>query len=215
MSLHRSCFVMMPFKPELNYFFLYLKKHIEETHNIACIRGDNDVLTIPLLDKIKKYIENADVLIADCTGRNPNVFYELGIAHTLNKKVILISMDDITEAPSDIRHYEFIKCQLESHEDFLSKLDNALTNVFVEDYESLYEKALEILRELNKETDLHIDPIKKDLFIAKVMSNERKTPIPDFTDQLKLKYFVVPLIMDMSSNAGITTEKVTEWLTKN
>jgi hypothetical protein len=34
-------------------------------------------------------IYSSSIIIADCTGRNPNVFYELGIAHTLGKPVIL------------------------------------------------------------------------------------------------------------------------------
>jgi hypothetical protein len=73
----------MPFKPELHYFYLYIKKHIEEKHNIECYRGDNNVLTIPILEKIKKDIERSDVVIADCTGRNPNVFYELVVRKQL------------------------------------------------------------------------------------------------------------------------------------
>jgi len=204
----------MPFKPELNYFYLYVKKHIEEVHNVECFRGDNDVLTIPLLDKIKQYIENADILIADCTGKNPNVFYELGIAHTLNKKVILISMDDVKEAPADIRHYEFIRYQLEKHEDFLAKLDNALTNVFVENYEHLYEKANEILNQFQRDYNIAISPIKKDLFIAKVMAKEKRQPIPEITEELRLKQFLLPLIIDTSSDFELM-EKVTRWLTKN
>lgn len=213
MTAKKSCFIIMPFKPELNYFYLYVKKHIEERHNINCFRGDNDVLTIPILEKIKKYIENSDILIADCTGRNPNVFYELGIAHTLNKKVILITMDDIKEAPSDIRHYEFIKYQLANHEDFIDKLDNALRNVFVENYEYLFEKAIDILNQFNGDTDLSIVPLHKDLFISKILKIERRKPIPDFKEELKLRQFLLPNIIDTSEDFKIM-EKVTKWLTE-
>src|SRR5437016_11986535 len=99
----RKCFVIMPFLEELHYFYLYLQKHIEEKHGLVCKRGDTDVLTVPLLNKVRDYIAEADVLIADCSGRNPNVFYELGMAHSLGKKVILITKDPIEEAPVDIR----------------------------------------------------------------------------------------------------------------
>src|SRR3954452_5622402 len=97
----RVCFVIMPFSVELHYFYLFLKRHIEEKHPVKCIRGDADILTVPLLDKIRSYIDTADVLIADCSGRNPNVFYELGMAHALGKKVILITKDAIEDAPTD------------------------------------------------------------------------------------------------------------------
>lgn len=47
------------------------------------------------------------MVVCDCTGRNPNVFYEVGIAHTLGREVILItqSHDDI---PFDLRHLRYI-----------------------------------------------------------------------------------------------------------
>jgi hypothetical protein len=101
-SIERRCFVIMPFSPELHYFYLYMKIHIELNHHIVCERGDDKVLTLPILDKIVDYIRNADVIIADCSGHNPNVFYELGLAHAYGKKVILITKDEIKEAPSDI-----------------------------------------------------------------------------------------------------------------
>ena len=46
-----------------------------------------------VIDEIWSCIKNADVVIADCTSRNPNVFYEIGIAHTLGTPVILITQD--------------------------------------------------------------------------------------------------------------------------
>ena len=204
----------MPFQPEFNYFYLYIKRHIEDVHNIDCFRGDNDILTIPILEKIKNYIENSDVLIADCSGRNANVFYELGIAHTMNKKVILISMDDVKDAPTDIKHYEFIKYTFDNHKDFLAKLDNALSNVFVANYEHLYEKAISILEQFLNENSLTLQPIKKDLFITKVITNERRRPIPDLAEELKLKQFLLPLIIDANSDFD-TMEKMTRWLSQN
>jgi nucleoside 2-deoxyribosyltransferase len=102
----------MPFVSHLNFFYLYFKRHIEETHNVRCERADSKILTVPFLDKIVEYIKQADVLIADCSGRNPNVFYELGMAHALGKKVILITGDDLKDAPADVRHFDFIKYDL-------------------------------------------------------------------------------------------------------
>src|SRR5438876_8266953 len=99
--MERTCFVLMPFAPELHYFYLYMKQHIEQKYGIRCERADAQILTKPILDKINDYIRNADVIVADCSGRNPNVFYELGIAHAYGKKVILITRDDVREAPSD------------------------------------------------------------------------------------------------------------------
>ena len=47
------------------------------------------------------------IIIADCTGRNPNVFYEIGIAHTVGKPVILIAQNS-KDVPFDLRHIRYI-----------------------------------------------------------------------------------------------------------
>jgi nucleoside 2-deoxyribosyltransferase len=48
-------------------------------------------------------INQAAFIIADVTGRNPNVMYELGIAHTLGKPVIIITQE-INKIPFDFKH---------------------------------------------------------------------------------------------------------------
>ena len=95
------CFVAMPFRPELNYFFLYLKKYLEETHRIQVERGDTNFLTKELLKKIAEQISNASFPIADITGNNANVFFELGIAHEKDKPIVFLTQDDPRDAPVD------------------------------------------------------------------------------------------------------------------
>jgi nucleoside 2-deoxyribosyltransferase len=64
-----------------------LKTHIEQGFpEVTVERGDDNILTTTILEKIGKLIGQADVVIADCSGRNPNVFYELGMAHALGKR---------------------------------------------------------------------------------------------------------------------------------
>lgn len=57
-----------------------------------------------ILKDIVQAIYDSDIIIANLTGLNPNVFYELGIAHTLNKKVIIIT-EDISTLPFDLKSY--------------------------------------------------------------------------------------------------------------
>ena len=73
----------------------------------ADIQGDDFFAANSVISDVWDAINHARVLIADCTNRNPNVFYELGIAHTLGKPVILIaqSKDDI---PFDVQHIRTI-----------------------------------------------------------------------------------------------------------
>src|SRR4051812_3521616 len=96
------CFVVMPFRAELNFFYLYLRRYLQERHGLRVERGDHRILTVPILDKIREQIIEAKVLIADITGRNANVFYELGLAHAFEKSVILITQDEDEDVPTDI-----------------------------------------------------------------------------------------------------------------
>lgn len=212
-SARPFCFVIMPFRPELNYFYLYLKHHIENSHNIDCERGDAQVLTKPLLEKIADYIRKADVLIADCTGRNPNVFYELGIAHASDKRVILITQDNVSEAPTDIRHYEFIKYELENHAQFLANLDNALRNVFSNRYDRLFTLALDVFKRFREETYAKVAQATKETFISRVSAVERTRDLPSGEDEYDLAELLLPRIIADSGDAQVMT-LITKWLSE-
>lgn len=207
----QMCFVIMPFVPELHYFYLYLSQYIYDKYGIRCERADNQVLTIPVLEKINSLIKEANVIIADCSGRNPNVYYELGIAHTCEKKVILITKDPIEDAPSDIRHYEFIRYELDRHREFLEKLDNAFHNIFMESYESLYKKATEVFREFKEDTQAQVELTSKEVFMKRVMIAERTEDIPSMENLGALRDFILPkIIADVSSSRIIGL--INQWL---
>ena len=59
------------------------------------------------MDQVWSGINSAKVLVAELTTRNPNVFYELGIAHTLRKPVVLVSSND-KDVPFDLHHIRVI-----------------------------------------------------------------------------------------------------------
>jgi hypothetical protein len=52
-------------------------------------------------------IKDAKLVIADCTDRNPNVFYEIGLAHVLGKQVVLVTQKT-EDIPFDLRHLRYI-----------------------------------------------------------------------------------------------------------
>jgi hypothetical protein len=54
------------------------------------------------------FIDRSCVVICNCTGRNPNVFYEIGIAHTLGREVILITQIE-GDIPFDLRHLRYVR----------------------------------------------------------------------------------------------------------
>ncbi len=95
-------FVITPFTEDFLALYEELKKRFEEKFEFTNA-GDLDNQQNILKD-IVEGIYQADVIIADLTGLNPNVFYELGLAHAMNKKVIIITQD-IGELPFDIKSY--------------------------------------------------------------------------------------------------------------
>ena len=60
------------------------------------------------MEDIWKRICGARVVIADCTGRSPNVFYEIGLAHAIGAPVILITQRK-ADVPFDLRHNRYIE----------------------------------------------------------------------------------------------------------
>ena len=174
------CFVIMPFKPELNYFYLYLKDYIESIHSLRlrCERADDARSDEEaFIDTIKNSIQEAVVVIADCTGSNPNVLYELGMAHAFDKKVIPITQDDPDDLPSDLKHYTFTFYKLNKHVEFLAELTKRLQNLLFERYEALYAQAMAVLHEFKQETHLQVQAIDIETFVDRVW--DRDIPSPD------------------------------------
>lgn len=100
-------FVIMPFRPELRPVFDGPVKKACQALRFSIERADDIFSPKALLDDILAAISGAYVIIADCTDKNPNVFYELGIAHTLGKPVIMITQRE-GDVPSDVRFLRYI-----------------------------------------------------------------------------------------------------------
>jgi hypothetical protein len=207
------CFVVMPFRADLNFFYLYLRRHLQDKHGLRVERGDHQILTVPLLEKIREQIVEAKVLLADITGRNPNVFYELGLAHALEKPVILLTQDEAEDVPTDIRHLEFIRYDLSKDVDVLAKVDNAIHHVFVARYEQLYSQARGLLQEFNRSMGLYLQDASPEEFQARVVQGERMQGLPDRANDFLMADFLLPrVIRDVAD--GATMRKVTAWVTE-
>lgn len=214
MSRQRYCFVAMSFRPELNYFFLYLKKYLEEKYSLRVERGDAAILTKPLMDKILAQILQADLVIGDITGNNPNVFYELGLAHATRKPVLFITQDSPEEAPVNLKQYEFIQYDLAKHEEFLLKIDNAICNAFVQNHKELFEKALEFLHKFNSDTGLNCDQNDFETFQTLVMRGEQTDGIPTEDQEYILAQFLLPKIIKDFLTKTTVTRKYAEWISE-
>ncbi len=100
-------FVLMPFKAKLEKVYTNHIRKIGEELGLVIRRGDEIFAPRPFMEKVWDGICAAQLILADCTEKNPNVFYEIGIAHTVGKKVVLITRSD-KDIPSDIKHFDYI-----------------------------------------------------------------------------------------------------------
>ncbi len=97
----------MPFQEALTAVYEHGIKPQVELMGYECKRADEVYSTQGILADIWDSIQKAELIIADLTGRNPNVMYELGLCHTLWKHVILISQNK-DDVPFDLRQWRVI-----------------------------------------------------------------------------------------------------------
>ncbi len=95
-------FLLMPFAPELDD----LRRDIVaagDAVGVEVIRADDIFRSGVIIEQIKEQIRNADAIIAVCTSRNPNVFYELGIADSGHVPILVAEKTE--DLPFDIHHF--------------------------------------------------------------------------------------------------------------
>ena len=103
----KFCFVLMPFESDFDDIYKLGIKQSCIDAGAYCERVNEQIFNESILERIYNQISKADIIIADMTGKNPNVFYEVGYAHALGKTTILLTKnaDDI---PFDLKHYPHI-----------------------------------------------------------------------------------------------------------
>jgi hypothetical protein len=99
--------VMMPFAAEFNTVYGALQRAATDS-GMQCKRADDIWSNDHIIQDIVDLVCEASVVICDLTGRNPNVFYEMGMAHTLGKDVIIITQS-AQDVPFDVQGIRYIK----------------------------------------------------------------------------------------------------------
>lgn len=92
----------MPFGSPFDRYFKNIFVPAIEDAGLEAIRADSIFMPSAIMPDIWRFLSEAKVLVADLTGRNPNVFYELGLAHALQKPVILVT-SNLDDVPFDLR----------------------------------------------------------------------------------------------------------------
>jgi hypothetical protein len=102
--INKMCFVMLPFtEPYLTIFSDHVRLILEREMQLQILKADDIFRPEAIIQSVHDLIRKADVLVAEISERNPNVYYEIGFAHGIGKRVIFLtrSMENV---PFDLRH---------------------------------------------------------------------------------------------------------------
>lgn len=137
----KHVFVAMPFDRNFDDVYLFGIKQAIEKNGRVSERVDQEFFTGDIIERMILRIEDAELIVADISGGNPNVFYEVGLADGLGltlqktagsnghdrKKIIFITQED--KAPFDIQTQNRIKYDRLSIADLATKLQKAIADV--------------------------------------------------------------------------------------
>jgi tetratricopeptide (TPR) repeat protein len=175
-------FAVMPFSKDFDNVYDALQTAVKEIldKNYNCTRADdpkNFTAHSIWCESICKPIRKAKYIIVDITGRNANVFYELGIIHALENVRAIIITQNINDAPFDIKDLGLIEYTNDKLKDLRIKVQNAIIMLDKKDdteinHEIPYDKIiidlycrLEELKKCNEKTEVElkekIEHIKK------------------------------------------------------
>lgn len=103
-----SCFTIMPFGGWFDTYYESIYVPAIQAADLVARRADDLYRPSTIVHDIWEYTKSAKLVLADLSGKNANVFYELGLAHALAKPAVLVteSMDDV---PFDLRGLRIIQ----------------------------------------------------------------------------------------------------------
>lgn len=102
---NRLISVMMPFDMAMTPVYESIKFAAEDA-GFKCVRADDIWDNSTVIQDVFSLIFRSFIVVCDFTGKNPNVFYEAGIAHTLGKHVVPITQSDY-DIPFDLNHHRY------------------------------------------------------------------------------------------------------------
>lgn len=100
-------FYLCPFSERFNSIYVDHIRSLVQGSGFTIERADEIFGTQPIIDDIWESINLAEIIIADVTGRNPKVMYEIGMAHTVGKPVIILTQT-IDDVPFDLKHHRCV-----------------------------------------------------------------------------------------------------------
>jgi hypothetical protein len=122
-----TCFVVMPFHSLFDAEYERVIRPAIEAVGLKCERGDEIYSPSPIIQNVWGLIRRARVVVAELSGRNPNVMYEVGLAHAIGKPILLLTRN-VEDVPVDLRSLRYI-CYKEANPYWGEDLRSDLTRM--------------------------------------------------------------------------------------
>lgn len=103
-----TCFVVMPFADPISSYYEAIFIPAIKNAKLTPVRADDLFRSGEIVTDLWQMIQKAEIVLAELTTKNANVFYELGLSHAIGKPTILVTetMDDV---PFDLRHQRVLE----------------------------------------------------------------------------------------------------------
>lgn len=184
-------FVLMPFDPKFDDIYKFGIKGAAEDIGAYAERIDEQIFVEGMLDRIFNQISKADVIVADMTGRNSNVFYEVGYAHALDKIVILLTQDP-NDIPFDLKHrqhtvyggkIDILRRELSTKIKWAIRESRQKVLDISGDDISLFvnKKQIASTNDLSEISDVEIVTNSRDIIISLLIKNDTREMLPSIT----------------------------------
>ena len=105
-EIRNQCFVIMPFDGLFQSQYELVIKPSIEAAGLECVRGDMIFSKPKVMDDIWKSIRESRAVLAELSGKNTNVFYELGLAHALGKPSLILTRNE-SDVPFDLKSLRY------------------------------------------------------------------------------------------------------------
>jgi hypothetical protein len=106
-KITNTCFIIMPFRAHFEAEYDRVIRPAVEEVGLECVRGDEIYTKQAIIQDIWYSIRKARIIIAELSGRNPNVMYEIGLAHAIGKPIILLTRNQ-DDVPFDLKSLRYL-----------------------------------------------------------------------------------------------------------
>lgn len=103
------CYVIIPFDKEFHPLKDAIRAACKEVGARLTLPEQIAARPLPIADQIYSEIARCDVIIADVSRPNPNIFYEIGLAHALGKPAVFLIQEGAGEVPLNLRNYSYLQ----------------------------------------------------------------------------------------------------------